>query len=1426
MNKKIRKLTSFFLSLSLVATLFTAFPASAAKPVVSEFMKTASESVELSYNDSATNEKFGNFIYDSANPNKEIKLENGAQLGAGTLTYTFQLDCGGQDCHYRAGMVIAGKTILINALNKGTDTGDWPSANNDGWHVDGYHINYNYTAVKADVTLTVMLNNDGKATSIDCLLIDGQNSQAFGTITLNQPASVDTIKLVSEARGGSGNISLTNFEAKYTRGPQPIETTAKLPVKDESFSNETISGYYSTDVENNINLVAEGGWLIARKYPNSDNKATDIGPSEDAFVITMDKSIEAGKRLEISFLYTNANNEKMTKIQASAGDQTLAISDEVNSSAQTEYKCEFTVPQHYDDWQIVLKVNKSTSDPKIKNVNIKARKENQVSVEVDYSVDNGVSHRVASGVLHGIDYKTPAEYLSDGIYLRALRGQAEHHEIDNNYEYLPGFLYEKTYNRVINRGEDTKLMIGLYYGYKPLANQNGGWQNMAIENGGKYWKDYIHNFMSKYYNEDGTKNRDVYSWIPWNEPDLQWNGLGENFCQAYKNAYDAVKEFDLGERVQGPECSWYESGKMKNFILYCKENNCLPDVLSWHELTPNKMSIAAHCRELYNFMLDNNIEPMEMAITEYQGLGYDETDEGRKKDGNYNTGLAVSYISELENSEEYGLNYGLRSAWGYGGGDPRAKAYLGEMTDIETATMPTGLWYVYNAYKRMTGHKVGVNINNPDNDEAIAALASLSSAVDDKSSTILIGNWNNKNNEYEDAKDVKIILKNIPEYLMADGEVNIKVEQIPETLAVPLYSPTVISDKTYKVIDGKVELDVTELYGRRAMTVSVTTPEVNTKAVNMSNLNYVVTGDMKISTSDGYMSVTGGKVPTYKDDSQTAPESDTTYKDKGDHVSFVVNVDATGQYNLRIKHKTDVENGFMQLYVDGKAVHYPIDLYSATDGEKDVNYGNIYFEAGEHELCFKIVGSGKNKKSSGYTLTFGDMILAKLKDSTVKNVVTFDSAGGKVSQKTMLVKDKAEQIPEVTRDGYTFLGWIDEEGNMFAEGTAVSKSMKVTAQWEQSFTVKLIGNRDICGLTYDEKARKAMLTIDTPEDSEISVRANKENISDQFVYENGKYILKDYAITEDMVFIVNVVESESGTTNPYVKNEAEKYSEQNNIQIEFCDEGGRNVGYIENGSWLKYSNVDFGNTGATKFEARVASAVNGGNIEIHLDSLDGTLIGTLSVTGTGGWQNWVTKSCDIHDVEGIHDLYLKFNGGSGNLFNLNWWMFTRKSAVIPTKEPTATPTQEPTATPTKEPTATPTKEPTATPTQEPTATPTKEPTVTPVPSGTPTSAPTHSSKDNPTVTNTPDTKITPALTLKKLKISAVKCKKGSRKIKGVVSVSKAKVKIKVGTKAYKKATIKGKKFTLKVSRLKKNTKIKIMVTKNGYKKLIKMYKVK
>ncbi len=129
-----------------------------------------------------------------------------------------------------------------------------------------------------------------------------------------------------------------------------------------------------------------------------------------------------------------------------------------------------------------------------------------------------------------------------------------------------------------------------------------------------------------------------------------------------------------------------------------------------------------------------------------------------------------------------------------------------------------------------------------------------------------------------------------------------------------------------------------------------------------------------------------------------------------------------------------------------------------------------------------------------------------------------------------------------------------------------------------------------------------------------------------------------------------------GPRSAFTQIEAESYDSQSGIQTETCNEGGQNIGYIENGDYAIYNNIDFDN-GAESFQARAASATSGGNIEIRLDSLTGTLIGTCPVAGTGNWQTWAAATCKVRGVSGKHDLYLKFTGGSGYLFNLNWFKF-------------------------------------------------------------------------------------------------------------------------------------------------------------------------
>lgn len=83
--------------------------------------------------------------------------------------------------------------------------------------------------------------------------------------------------------------------------------------------------------------------------------------------------------------------------------------------------------------------------------------------------------------------------------------------------------------------------------------------------------------------------------------------------------------------------------------------------------------------------------------------------------------------------------------------------------------------------------------------------------------------------------------------------------------------------------------------------------------------------------------------------------------------------------------------------------------------------------------------------------------------------------------------------------------------------------------------------------------------------------------------------------------------------------------------------------------------VDFGK-GAKKFTASCSSQLYGGEMEIHIDDVDGPMIGKITVPNTKfKYQEFTT---DLTNASGKHDLYFVFKGGKmqkRNLFNFDWW---------------------------------------------------------------------------------------------------------------------------------------------------------------------------
>jgi beta-glucosidase len=125
------------------------------------------------------------------------------------------------------------------------------------------------------------------------------------------------------------------------------------------------------------------------------------------------------------------------------------------------------------------------------------------------------------------------------------------------------------------------------------------------------------------------------------------------------------------------------------------------------------------------------------------------------------------------------------------------------------------------------------------------------------------------------------------------------------------------------------------------------------------------------------------------------------------------------------------------------------------------------------------------------------------------------------------------------------------------------------------------------------------------------------------------------------------------------KIQASNYNNESGVQVQNSSEGGTDVDFIDNGDYTEYNNVNFG-TGKTKFDIRVASPYAGGStVQLRLDALNGTLVGTYTVPNTGDWQNWVTVSNTIN-ISGVHNVYLIYGGG----MNIEWlWPYNPQDTL-------------------------------------------------------------------------------------------------------------------------------------------------------------------
>ena len=128
--------------------------------------------------------------------------------------------------------------------------------------------------------------------------------------------------------------------------------------------------------------------------------------------------------------------------------------------------------------------------------------------------------------------------------------------------------------------------------------------------------------------------------------------------------------------------------------------------------------------------------------------------------------------------------------------------------------------------------------------------------------------------------------------------------------------------------------------------------------------------------------------------------------------------------------------------------------------------------------------------------------------------------------------------------------------------------------------------------------------------------------------------------------------------NPYRRVEAETMAWGYGLKTERMPDGKMCLTHIDNNKSLCVKGVDFGK-GAKEFSVSAACVVDGGYIEIRLDSTTGPLIGTVDITSSGAMDRYKLMSCKIKNAQGKHDLHFCFKSTAqkDNLFFLDYWEF-------------------------------------------------------------------------------------------------------------------------------------------------------------------------
>ena len=261
------------------------------------------------------------------------------------------------------------------------------------------------------------------------------------------------------------------------------------------------------------------------------------------------------------------------------------------------------------------------------------------------------------------------------------------------------------------------------------------------------------------------------------------------FYEAWKETYDLVRSIDPDAMIGGPGYCDYNYDENREFLEYCIENDCVPDIMIYHELGEfSSYYWQDHIDEYREMEKDLGLPELPIIITEYGTM--------------YECGAPadmVKYISAIEHSGAYANAAYWRLA--------------NNLNDtVADNNSPNSNWWLFRWYADMEGYLLDskiIDIKHSDFANAIKyeydrfhykyfnGLASMTESKDEI--TVICGG-----SDYDSYVSFKHLGKT-----NLGKKVNVKIEMVCyEGLSGIVNEPTVVAEYTDRVSAGKLRVDL------------------------------------------------------------------------------------------------------------------------------------------------------------------------------------------------------------------------------------------------------------------------------------------------------------------------------------------------------------------------------------------------------------------------------------------------------------------------------------------------------------------------------------------------------------------------------------------------------------------------------------------